>query len=1188
VLVAVYPHERDLLIGEEFLKALQAHKLERVKEADRVEAGMAKHFREVPAGEYPLTGWISHTGKLYDMDSSRHHLGSHEQMAHLAMHGEHKESLRVASSTRQDATKHLFEHGFVRHVGYDNDDDEPAAVHEMSHRASHPAIARAHKIARHVVEHQWEMHGPRDTDHGSKPAVMMAKWRQHQQQGETQPLGKALRAESEADRAKEADRLEQDFSRHFKKVPAHKAHGVTGFISHTGNVYDIDSSHVCPGYHEQAAHLVVTGKNDPKKANVSTERGCKSCHHLYRHGFVAQTTDGFGDPDDATMVGHRLSHHATNAAVSTAAKIGREGVSKHGLEHNWDIYDPDAHKSVDSGSDSSRMVERWRGASSTSKPSGPSVAQIRNNPHFQSPVEKGLPGRATVHAHTSHSKTGKVERVQQYERGYKPAAPKVQTVTTVRPKREKIPAGSPHPLRPDEWKPSQAEHREAVKQQDPHKFVPPSSWNLRVRSLGHEPDQGKWTPGLLATYRDRFGDKQPVYSKAQRALKDAAKFEKVRGMSKDLPKLRRQWTKDLATDGLTRNRVAAAILRLCELTTMRIGEEKGATKDAGEATFGAASLRKEHVTLGRGKVTLSFAGKHHKEWDRSVTDKSVVQVIEELMKLPGDRLWQYQEGAGTLQMTADRVRDYMASLGPYTPKDLRTYQATKLAAESLTDVPVPTDPPKGKKDPAEAVIMEHLKKVADRLGNTPGVCKSSYVNPEVLETWKAGKLKPEFWKALYPEHQSDDEAAFARLLDHIAGLIKRGEIPNLTGGTIEKAGFNLGARREFGTCPGCNTPMQATGCPGCGYTPGVEKAITDHVHPWAGRITESLHKSPGAVNPTDTHKIIEKHGRFQGYIAPDGSLAGGGVEQHGNFARHADFARTALKDVGHPAAHSGDDGRALDAMGRMGFARVHITPASYIVEHQHITPSQYATIKKLAREHNDKGFVADIGNGRGSQTAHFGKYRRMMDGVEKAMPRSDDAVEWQMHRPDTQYRGGTRHREHLQALAENQRVMDRLLKKHGSEAAMSRLARLQYHALAKDSDTHRYHISHLPHPPPDSAEEKWLTSRRAVRKAVGEETGEEEPDWKHSFEDGMDHDTHIRTHEKEWMDLRRELVRAVLDKSPAGKEKRAEIIRKMRECSLHRNDHLLHKHGLGSQGPKPAIRPAMKAVITVRQGGSHE
>ncbi|WP_437343445.1 DNA topoisomerase IB [Rhodanobacter geophilus] len=242
---------------------------------------------------------------------------------------------------------------------------------------------------------------------------------------------------------------------------------------------------------------------------------------------------------------------------------------------------------------------------------------------------------------------------------------------------------------------------------------------------------------LQATGRDARRRKQYRYHADWRALRDADKFSRLLAFGAALPRIRRRVRTDLAQPGLPRGKVLALLVRLLDETLIRIGNDRY-TRD--NHSFGLTTLRSRHVRAERGRLRFAFRGKSGQERDIALDDRRLARIVRRLQQLPGQRLFQYLDDDGTRQpVDSGMVNDYLreASGGEFSAKDFRTWGGTLRAIEAMAAVPLPESG--GERALADA-IAAGVKDVAATLGNTPAVCRTSYIHPAVFEGWRDGSL----------------------------------------------------------------------------------------------------------------------------------------------------------------------------------------------------------------------------------------------------------------------------------------------------------------------------------------------------------------------------------------------------------------------------------------------------------------
>ena len=202
-----------------------------------------------------------------------------------------------------------------------------------------------------------------------------------------------------------------------------------------------------------------------------------------------------------------------------------------------------------------------------------------------------------------------------------------------------------------------------------------------------------------------------------------------------LPKLRRRVEADLNRRGVTRDKVLATAVRLLEVTLIRVGNAQYAKQNR---SYGLTTLHKRHLEVDGAALTFAFKGKSGVEHEVRVRDRRLATVVRSLRELPGQQLFKYRDADGDLcAVTSDDVNAYIreAMGDQFSAKDFRTWAGTVSAARALRDMEPPASAGEAKRR-----ITVCVKAVAGLLGNTPTVCRSSYVHPRVFELFEAGRL----------------------------------------------------------------------------------------------------------------------------------------------------------------------------------------------------------------------------------------------------------------------------------------------------------------------------------------------------------------------------------------------------------------------------------------------------------------
>jgi DNA topoisomerase-1 len=237
---------------------------------------------------------------------------------------------------------------------------------------------------------------------------------------------------------------------------------------------------------------------------------------------------------------------------------------------------------------------------------------------------------------------------------------------------------------------------------------------------------------LQATGRDAKGRKQYRYHPRWRAVRDETKYERMLAFGRALPTIRARVDHDLARPGLPREKVLASVVRLLEMTLIRVGNEEYARENH---SYGLTTLRNRHLAVQGSQLRFSFRGKSGKHHDVSLRDRRLARVMRRLQELPGQELFQYLDEDGTrASIDSDDVNAYLREIAgqDFSAKDFRTWAGTVLCAVALRELGAVSDETQAKRN-----VVQVVKQVAQQLGNTPAVCRSCYIHPTVIEAYLA-------------------------------------------------------------------------------------------------------------------------------------------------------------------------------------------------------------------------------------------------------------------------------------------------------------------------------------------------------------------------------------------------------------------------------------------------------------------
>lgn len=242
---------------------------------------------------------------------------------------------------------------------------------------------------------------------------------------------------------------------------------------------------------------------------------------------------------------------------------------------------------------------------------------------------------------------------------------------------------------------------------------------------------------LQATGRDARGRKQYRYHRLWREARDENKFERTAAFASALPAIRAQIARDMALPGLPRDKVLATLVDLLEITLIRVGNDEYAKEND---SYGLTTMKNEHVRVQGETLRFHFRGKSGVEHAVAVRDKRLAKIVKSVRELPGQELFQYlAEDDSRSPVHSHDVNEYIERIAGahFTAKDFRTWEGTMYCALALAAYDVAETVADRKRNIVEAVAA-----VAKRLGNTPAVCKKSYIHPGVIQDYlESGALE---------------------------------------------------------------------------------------------------------------------------------------------------------------------------------------------------------------------------------------------------------------------------------------------------------------------------------------------------------------------------------------------------------------------------------------------------------------
>lgn len=251
-------------------------------------------------------------------------------------------------------------------------------------------------------------------------------------------------------------------------------------------------------------------------------------------------------------------------------------------------------------------------------------------------------------------------------------------------------------------------------------FINPAA-NGRVQAIGKD-TAGRW---------------QYLYHANHTRAQELRKFRRITKFAKAIPKMRVTVARHLRQPGLTRERVLAAVLRILSTCFMRPGSQVYASE---HGSYGIATLRRKHVTVKGELIEFDFPGKSGVRQQRQLRDRQVARVIRATMKLPGFNVFKYVNGDGQPVIVRRRhINEYIKEVmgSSFSAKDFRTWAGTLVCAVALARN---GNELLEKKTARNKRIVEAIKETAEVLGNTPAVCRGSYVCPEIISSFEKGQV----------------------------------------------------------------------------------------------------------------------------------------------------------------------------------------------------------------------------------------------------------------------------------------------------------------------------------------------------------------------------------------------------------------------------------------------------------------
>ena len=269
---------------------------------------------------------------------------------------------------------------------------------------------------------------------------------------------------------------------------------------------------------------------------------------------------------------------------------------------------------------------------------------------------------------------------------------------------------------------------------------------------------------------DARGRKQYRYHDRAVASRELRKHHRVRQLAREMPRIRRTLVMESSRPRLTRSTASAIALRLISEALFRPGADRYERENR---SHGMTTLRKRHVTLGRERAVFAYQGKSGKKQRQVLVNRDLLKLVARVHGTPGSRLFRFRDADGWRDLKAPMLIDYVRHhLGPFAVKDFRTWGATLRAATVLAEIGPAKSPTEAKRNVALA-----MRVVASELGNTPAICRASYVHPMVVARYTdAGEtiaLPPRSTRRSHLSHSPEERALIAFLDRHFKDRRRR-------------------------------------------------------------------------------------------------------------------------------------------------------------------------------------------------------------------------------------------------------------------------------------------------------------------------------------------------------------------------------------------------------------------------------
>ena len=250
---------------------------------------------------------------------------------------------------------------------------------------------------------------------------------------------------------------------------------------------------------------------------------------------------------------------------------------------------------------------------------------------------------------------------------------------------------------------------------------------------------------LLVTGRDDKDRKQYIYHPKYTEKQNSKKFDRIIDFADQLEHMRRVTGQHLRKQKLIREKVMSTMLRLLESAFFRPGSE---TYSKENSTYGLTTMRHKHLTIDGDEIIFNYTGKSGQDQEKHIVDKKLAKIVQEIDDMPGYEIFKYlDEDENIVNVKSDDLNAYIHEVmgEEFSAKDFRPWAGTMIDAIALDELGVVD-----KKDQKllDNNIKEAVNRVSERLGNTPSVARSSYIDPRIIEDYTMGRTLKYFEKEI--------------------------------------------------------------------------------------------------------------------------------------------------------------------------------------------------------------------------------------------------------------------------------------------------------------------------------------------------------------------------------------------------------------------------------------------------------